>query len=76
MKTKLTEQNYWVNAQGITNLSLSDDNLIKVWIEKGMTNSEIAQEIGYSESLVRHETIEIYAKLNVSGRKELLNEEK
>ncbi len=49
---------------------------IKVWIEKGMTNSEIAQEIGYSESLVRHETIEIYAKLNVSGRKELLNEEK
>lgn len=49
---------------------------IKVWIQMGKTNSEIAQEIGYSESLVRHETIEIYAKLNVSGRKELLNEER
>ncbi len=41
-------------------------------LEKGLTNPQIAQEIGYSESLVRHETIEIYSKLEVSGRKELL----
>jgi DNA-binding CsgD family transcriptional regulator len=47
--------------------------LIRKLIEKGHTNSEIADQIGYSESLVRHETMEIYAVLNVSGRKELLD---
>lgn len=47
--------------------------LIRRLIEKGYTNSAIAQEIGYSESLVRHETMEIYVILNVSGRKELLD---
>lgn len=41
-------------------------------LERGFTNPQIALEIGYSESLVRHETIEIYSKLNVSGRRELL----
>ena len=38
----------------------------------GYTNPEIAREIGYSESLVRQETIAIYAFLGVSGRKELI----
>jgi DNA-binding CsgD family transcriptional regulator len=47
--------------------------LIRRLIEKGHTNAEIAEQIGYSESLVRHETMEIYAVLNVSGRKELLD---
>jgi DNA-binding NarL/FixJ family response regulator len=46
--------------------------LIRRLIEKGHTNAEIADQIGYSDSLVRHETMEIYAVLNVSGRKELL----
>jgi hypothetical protein len=46
--------------------------LIRKLIEKGHTNAEIAEQIGYSESLVRHETMEIYAVLNVTGRKELL----
>jgi DNA-binding CsgD family transcriptional regulator len=46
--------------------------LIKRLMEKGHTNNEIAQEIGYSESLVRHETMAIYATLNISGRQELL----
>jgi len=41
-------------------------------LSKGATNSEIALEIGYSESLVRQETIEIYRILGVSGRKELI----
>lgn len=45
---------------------------IKTLMERGMTNPGIAAEIGYSESLVRHETIEIFAKLNISGRKELI----
>jgi DNA-binding CsgD family transcriptional regulator len=41
-------------------------------LAKGATNSEIALEIGYSESLIRQETIEIYRILGVSGRKELI----
>ena len=41
---------------------------------KGFTNLEISREIGYSESLVRHETIEIYRILSVSGRKQLIAE--
>ncbi len=45
---------------------------IKKLILRGLTNTEIAQEIGYSDSLVRQETMAIYASLNVSGRKELL----
>jgi DNA-binding CsgD family transcriptional regulator len=46
--------------------------LIKRFIEKGYSNPAIAEEIGYSESLVRQETMAIYATLNISGRKELL----
>jgi DNA-binding CsgD family transcriptional regulator len=45
---------------------------IKDLIEKGLSNPEIAKEIGYSESLVRQETMAIYSTLNVSGRKELI----
>ena len=37
----------------------------------GKTNKSIANEIGYSESLVRHETMIIYKKLRVEGRHEL-----
>jgi DNA-binding CsgD family transcriptional regulator len=46
--------------------------IILEMLSKGSTNSEIAIEIGYSESLVRQETIEIYQILGVSGRKELI----
>jgi DNA-binding CsgD family transcriptional regulator len=41
---------------------------------KGATNREIANEIGFSESLVRQETMEIYLKLGVNGRKELIRD--
>ena len=47
--------------------------MIRKFILKGLTNQEIAHEIGFSDSLVRQETIEIYAILNVSGRKELIS---
>jgi DNA-binding CsgD family transcriptional regulator len=50
----------------------SRQELIKKLILRGLTNSEIGAEIGYSDSLVRQETMAIYAALNVSGRKELL----
>ena len=53
--------------------SLTDRQiLIKKLMEKGLVNTAIAKEIGYSESLVRQETMRIYATLNISGRKELL----
>lgn len=42
-------------------------------ILKGLTNRQIADEIGFSDSLVRQETIAIYAYLNVAGRRELLS---
>lgn len=59
-------------AKGATGELTPRQKLILTFLEKGFTNPQIAQEIGYSESLVRHETIEIYSKLEVSGRKELL----
>ena len=40
-------------------------------LKMGKTNKSIAQIIGYSESLVRHETMIIYKKLRVEGRHEL-----
>lgn len=40
-------------------------------IQEGLTNYQIANEIGYSESLVRQESILIYAKLGVRGRVDL-----
>lgn len=46
--------------------------LVMSLLSKGFTNAQIAQEIGYSESLVRQETIAIYAALKVSGRRELI----
>ena len=42
-------------------------------MENGYTNIAIANEIGYSESLVKQETMAIFSILNISGRKELLN---
>ena len=37
-------------------------------LERGFSNSQIGLEIGYSESLIRQETVSIYKKLNVTGR--------
>lgn len=41
-------------------------------LRRSTTNSTIATELKFSESLVRQETVEIYSKMGVSGRKELL----
>jgi len=40
-------------------------------IKLGRTNSAIAGLLGYSESLIRQETIIIYRKLGISGRRDL-----
>lgn len=41
-------------------------------IQNGRTNSDIAQELEFSESLVRQETVQIYRKLGVNGRREIM----
>jgi DNA-binding CsgD family transcriptional regulator len=46
--------------------------LIIELIQSQKTNSQIAHLLGYSESLIRQETIIIYQKLGVSGRRELI----
>ena len=58
--------------KGLPTTLSNRQNVILEMLTKGSTNSEIALEIGYSESLVRQETIEIYQILGVSGRKELI----
>jgi DNA-binding CsgD family transcriptional regulator len=45
-------------------------SLILKLISEGRTNAAIADVLGYSESLIRQETIKIYAKLGCSGRNE------
>jgi DNA-binding CsgD family transcriptional regulator len=40
-------------------------------IQAGHTNQLIAVRMGYSESLIRQETISIYRKLKISGRRDL-----
>ena len=44
--------------------------LILQMIADGRTNADIADLLGYSESLIRQETIRIYSKLSCSGRNE------
>lgn len=61
------------SAERIRPASLTPrQEIITELIAKGYTNMEISREIGYSESLIRQETIAIYAFKNVSGRKELI----
>ena len=51
---------------------LSDRQLVIAGLlERGFNNAQIALEIGYSESLIRQETVAIYKKLEVTGRKAL-----
>jgi DNA-binding CsgD family transcriptional regulator len=40
-------------------------------IHDGYNNRQIASELSYSISLIRQETMRIYAKLGVNGRNEL-----
>jgi DNA-binding CsgD family transcriptional regulator len=45
--------------------------LILELIKEGLTNLAIADKMGYSESLIRQETIVIYQKLGIDGRKDI-----
>ena len=51
-------------------IPLSDRQIvIASLLERGFNNAQIGLEIGYSESLIRQETVAIYRKLQVTGRK-------
>jgi DNA-binding CsgD family transcriptional regulator len=50
-------------------------SLILDLIKSGMTNIAIAHKMGYSESLIRQETMAIYQKLGIDGRKDLTRTE-
>ena len=54
------------------NQELTDrQKVILEMLKEGRTNGSIASVLGYSESLIRQETIIIYRKLGVSGRHEI-----
>jgi DNA-binding CsgD family transcriptional regulator len=56
----------------LPHIPLSDRQaVIADLLERGFNNAQIALEIGYSESLIRQETVAIYRKLEVTGRKAL-----
>ena len=63
-----------LSSSSVTKLTARQE-LIHNLLIHGYTNPEIAKDIGYSESLVRQETIAIYAFLGVSGRKELIRDD-
>jgi DNA-binding CsgD family transcriptional regulator len=51
-------------------IPLTDRQLVIAGLlERGFNNAQIGLEIGYSESLIRQETMAIYRKLQVTGRK-------
>jgi DNA-binding CsgD family transcriptional regulator len=53
-----------------TSLTPRQERILEM-INDGKTNANIAAQLGYSESLIRQETIIIYRKLGVGGRREL-----
>lgn len=59
--------------QSISNSLTKRQDQILEMIKEGRTNASIASILGYSESLIRQETIIIYKKLGIAGRTELRN---
>lgn len=70
MPTKFIEEAIKVKEKiNLEPAPLTDRQLVIAGLlERGFTNAQIGFEIGYSESLVRQETVSIYKKLNVTGR--------
>lgn len=58
---QLEERSAYLTKRQITILEM---------ISNQMTNMQIARELGYSESTIRHETMRIYELLQASGRRE------
>lgn len=62
------------NARNSLNEQLTErQDVILAMVKEGKTNSFISMMLGYSESLIRQETIIIYKKLGVTGRRALIS---
>lgn len=60
------------NSQIENELTKREIEILKL-MANGLTNTQIARNLGYSESTIRHETMKIYELFNVSGRKEAVS---
>jgi len=57
------------DLSGLTSVGLSDRQIvIAKMIANGMTNRNIAKELGFSEATIRYETIKLYERLRVRNR--------
>jgi DNA-binding CsgD family transcriptional regulator len=54
---------------GVWDLLSTRQHKVVSMMSDGLTNSQIANELGYSQSTIRQETIKIYEILGVAGRK-------
>ena len=61
----------FANEFTISGLLSPRQKLIREMIILGKSNREIAEELSYSVSLIRQESMRIYTKLSISGRNEL-----
>ena len=61
----------FANEFAISGLLSPRQKIIREMILLGKSNREIAEELSYSVSLIRQESMRIYAKLGISGRNEL-----
>ena len=64
-RTKMTVD----QDSAIWNLLTNRQHKIVAMMAEGMTNNQIANELGYSQSTIRQDTIKIYEILGVAGRK-------
>ena len=63
------------NEEKMQEESLTErQKVIVIMIQEGKTNASIAELLGFSESLIRQETIIIYRKLGIHGRRDLLSQ--
>ena len=71
--TQFNDRGIAVKTRAMKGAPLTErQELIVSLIQEGKTNGHISKLLGYSESLIRHETMIIYQKLGLGGRKELL----
>ena len=60
-----------VDAKGANLLSKREEDVVR-WLAEGLTNGEIASELGISENTVRNYVFRIFNKLGVSSRVEVV----
>jgi len=74
ISSRLNARGQVVKPRAIRGAPLTDrQDLIVTLIKDGKTNGHISQILGYSESLIRQETMIIYQKLGLNGRRELVS---